>query len=117
MMMFIVRFQPLAGGTCTDAHFRGPEKAKALYDAAWERVKTPMFSSNGGAQTTVSPHNWMEFKDDFGIQAIIDLNSHNIILTDTHKSAAGMKAMTEANHDAFRTYGLVQTGGTVGSTH
>lgn len=100
MMMFIVRFQPLAGGTCTDAHFRGPDKAKQLYDA----VKA---HTDG----------WFEFKDDFGIQALLNPAHHNVILTDTHKSAAGMKAMTEANHDAFRTYGLVQTGGTVGSTH
>lgn len=101
MMLFIVRFQPLGGGNCTDAHFRDVGRANALY----EKAKLP----------PAGP--WFEFKDDFGIQAMINLTQHNVILTDTHKSAAGMKAMTEANHDAFRTYGLVPQGGAIGSTH
>lgn len=100
MMLFIVRFQPLGGGNCTDAHFRDVGRANALFAGA-----------------KAHREGWFEFKDDFGIQALINLTQHNVILTDTHKSAAGMKAMTEANHDAFRTYGLVPQGGTVGSTH
>ena len=89
MKIWIVRFISYEGAAIMEGYFRTEKAARKIYDS--KRVFAP---------------NLFEFKDDFGVRVRIDPAKCAVVLTNTEASAAFHAALTTANDDAAKTYGI-----------